>query len=330
MKKIGLLLLFPIVILTALMAIVYLPGNKAFSSSEKTKSFTINQGDGLVSVAKRLKSADLIRSEANFVINSYLLGLNRRIQSGTFYLSPSMTPGEIITRLSQGGSHDYWLKFKEGWRLEEIAQNLPPESPVTAAEFLAASQGQEGYLFPDSYLIPYSYTPNQVVSLLRSHFQEKLASASQDKTNFSLGDDHDYVILASILEREGRSLESKKMIAGILMNRLTHNSAPMPLQVDATVQYARDSKASRSNPTPPFTFWQPLLKDDLSIKSAYNTYQTNGLPPAPICNPGYDSLFAAYHPSDSQYFFYITGNDGKMYYAQTADEHNANVAKYLR
>jgi len=96
------------------------------------------------------------------------------------------------------------------------------------------------------------------------------------------------------------------------------------LQVDASVQYARDTK------TKPKEYWQPVAKSDLSIVSPFNTYKNPGLPPAPICSPGYNSIYAAFHPISSNYLYYITGNDNLMHYATTLDEHNANIAKYLK
>jgi UPF0755 protein len=98
----------------------------------------------------------------------------------------------------------------------------------------------------------------------------------------------------------------------------------MALQVDATVQYARDSQSK------PEKYWSPLSSSNLQIKSAYNTYQNPGLPPAPICNPGADSINAALNPTASDYIFYITGNDGQMYYAKTLSQHNQNIANHLR
>jgi len=304
-------------------------GNRPPQSRPQTKVFTINQGDSLLSVARRLKTNGLIASEAGFLLNSYLLGLNRKIQSGTFYLSTSQTARSLIIRLSKGGSQDYWLKVKDGWRTEEIAQNLPPDSTLSSDDFLAAAASQEGYLFPDSYLVPRRYTAPQVVDLLKSNFQQKLTLASTDSTNNHLTDPFDLLILASLLEREGKSRESKQMISGILVNRLS-SSPPMLLQVDATVQYARDRRDFRQSNLSSFSFWQPVTKPDLAIASPFNTYQNLGLPPSPICNPGFDSLFAAYHPLPSDYFYYITGKDGKMYYAKTLEEHNANISKYLR
>jgi len=110
-------------------------------------------------------------------------------------------------------------------------------------------------------------------------------------------------------------------VAGIINNRL---KIGMALQIDATVQYARDSK------THPAKYWLVLTKNDLTINSPFNTYKNPGLPPSPICSPGLDSLFAAQNPTPSDYLYYIHGTDGTMHYAKTLTEHNLNISKYLK
>jgi UPF0755 protein len=135
--------------------------------------------------------------------------------------------------------------------------------------------------------------------------------------------DSDAVILASLIEREGRLLKSKQMISGIIFNRLKEG---MPLQIDATVQYARDSQNKSVS-----KYWQPVTSEQIKqTNSSFNTYQNPGLPPRPICNPGYNSLYAAFHPTESDYLYYITSDDGVMYYAKTLSEHNANIANHLK
>lgn len=275
----------------------------AVSSSQ---NFVINPGDGADLISTRLWQNGIIRNKYVFLIIARLSKQNGNLRAGLFKLSPSMTPQEIIKELTTGGNHDYWLKIIEGQRIEEIGDQFQKD--------------QEGYIFPDSYLIPEDYTPANIYSLISKNFAKQFSQAKEGATNLKL-DDQQAVILASLLEREARSLISKQNVAGILLNRLDIN---MALQLDATVQYARDTI---KNPT---KYWLPITKNDLAIDSKYNTYIHPGLPPTPICNPGYDSLYAVFHPIVSDNFFYITGNDNQMHYAKTLDEHNANIAKYLK
>ena len=174
-------------------------------------------------------------------------------------------------------------------------------------------KSKTGDIFPDSYLVPDYYNLDEFLSLVRKNYLQKAG-----KLKLSPND----IILASLIEREGKTLEDKKMIAGILKNRLIAN---MPLQVDASAQYARDSMRPY-----PAKFWLPPSSVDLKIKSAYNTYLNLGLPPTPICNPSLNSLIASINPTQSDFLFYIHDRSGQPHYAQTLDEHNSNILKYLK
>lgn len=301
MKKV--FIAFPVGIFLSILAFVW--SLKPLSGDTQSRQFTVNQGDGLSLIASRLESQQLIRHRFSFILWSYLQGLHRRLQAGSFSLASSMSVPQMVLRLSTGGSHDYWLKIIGGSRLEELDPKI--------------SSGRLGYLFPDNYLIPQHFSSDQILAIIYQNFDRQFLQAKSDSvTTLS---DAEVVILASLVEREARLLPTKQIIAGILLNRL---QIGMALQVDATVQYAKD------NFRKPPKYWQPINRSDLKIVSAYNTYLHPGLPPGPICNPGYDSLYAVFHPTPSDYLYYITDNHGQMHYARTLEEHNANVATYLR
>lgn len=291
-------------------------GSLPVSSDSTPRPFVVYKGDGLSAIGQRLEQNHLARSRYVFYVTAYFLGLHRQLKAGTFDLSTSMTPAQITTKLTIGGSTDYWLRLPEGQRNLEYLPLISPH--FNSVLFL--SQAKEGYLFPDSYLIPAQFTLDQFLELVTSNFNAKLAQAKVNPTTTL--DDSQSLILASILEREARTIETKKMIAGIIQNRLRIN---MALQVDATVQYALGNKLPH-----PTDYWHVVDRADLKFKSPYNTYLAPGLPPAPICNPGLDSLVAAYHPTSTDNLYYITGSDNQMHYAKTLDDHNRNIAKYLR
>jgi UPF0755 protein len=130
------------------------------------------------------------------------------------------------------------------------------------------------------------------------------------------------ITLASIIEREGQTNEDRPVIAGILMNRL---EAGWPLQADATLQYALGYQSKDK------TWWKKTLYDeDKKINSPYNTYANPGLPPGPISNPGLASIQAAIYPKKTDYWYYLHDPAGGVHYAITLEEHNANIAKFLR
>lgn len=295
--------------------------NRPVSSDESNKIFTINSGEGIKSIAQSLENSKLIRNKYVFFYYSYTLGLNKKIQAGNFKLSQNLSTKEIAIKLTKGGVTDYWVKILEGLRVEELTDIFPDNTSIKSTDFIKAVKSKEGYIFPDSYLIPQYFTLDQVISTIQSNFDKKFTQAKVDATNNQLTDKQ-ILVLASIIEHEARTLKVKQGVAGVLMNRLNSN---MPLQSDVTVQYARDTQRK------PTKYWEDLAAADIkSIVSPYNTYQNPDLPPGPICNPGYDSIYAAFHPTESDYLFYLTGSDGVMYYAKTLEQHNANIANHLK
>ena len=322
MKKIlPILLIFVALLIMAGIAFISINSQPAPNQKSSTVSFIVKKGEGISSLSQRLESTGIIRNKYVFIFYARQLGLANKLKAGKFDLKTDVNVQQLIEQLVKGGTLDYWVKIIDGSRLEEVSVVIPSDASFTPKEFEVKAKEKLGTLYPDSYLIPNNYSADQVIELIEKNFDKKFNEAKVGATNLTMTD-QEIIILASLLEREGRSLESKRNIAGILLNRL---KLGMPLQVDASVQYARDSKIPR-----PKTYWEPALKADLSINSPYNTYKNVGLTPTPICNPGYNSLYATLHPIESDNIFYITGNDNKMHYAKTLDEHNTNVAKYLK
>lgn len=274
-------------------------------SQTKKQEFVVSQGEGVATIASRLLQNHLIKSDYVFLIHSRLLSLSSKLQAGTFRLSPSMGSTEIIKRLTSKGSTDLWVKIPEGSRNEEL------DLPYSKDELLI--KRKTGSLFPDSYLVPDYFNLDEFLAQVDRNYKQKTKDLNLTPSD---------IILASLLEREGGRLEDKKIIAGILQNRL---QAGMPLQIDATVQYVRDSQLPR-----PKSFWQPISKSELKLSSPYNTYLNPGLPPSPICNPSLNSLVAVKNPTQTNYYYYIHESDGTPHYAITLTEHNENIVKYLK
>lgn len=283
-------------------------------------TFVITPGAGINTIAKNLEKERLIRSGLVFFIRVKLSGIEKRIQYGDFRLTRQMSAQKIAEELTHG-TVDVWVTIIEGTRIEEIAQVISQSLDIPEAVFLTTAQNKEGYLFPDTYLLPKTAKAQQVVAILENNFNRKVNKSIRQgftKNNLSL---HEGLTLASLLEREAQSLKDKKMVAGILFNRLRIN---MPLQVDATVQYALGYNSDEHS------WWKKNLSaNDLKIDSLYNTYLYPGLPPGPIANPGLEAIQAVAEPTVSNYLYYLTDNNGKMHYGVTLQEHNANIAHYL-
>lgn len=204
---------------------------------------------------------------------------------------------------------DYPVTIPEGKRREEIAQLVAAQGICSAADFMAASTGKEGYLFPDTYRF-YKNTPaSQVVSQMTSDFTTRTSSLHLKPET---------VVLASIVERESLNNTDRPLIAGIYSHRL---SIGMKLQSDPTVEYGRDSLAQGTGLLT--TYWKPITAADYqSVNSAYNTYLIAALPPTAIANPGLPSLEAAANPTSTDQLFFLYKNN-KLFTSKTLQEHLA-------
>lgn len=293
-------------------------GTSAVNPQDKTqKMFIIQPGEGVNSIADRLKEEGLITDALVFSFIVRKEGYEKKIQAGDFRLSPSMNPQQIAETLTTGVI-DIWITIPEGKRAEEIADILKENIPTYNDSWRQELVLREGYLFPDTYLIPKDATIDTIISIMTNNFEQRYAQATEEKT--SNRSQKEIVILASLIEREGRHDEDRFLIASVLENRL---DIGMALQIDATVQYALGYQPQQK------LWWkQGVTFNDLKINSPYNTYLHPGLPPGPIANPGMEALEAAANPSETDYLYYITDKNGINRYAKTYEEHNANIKRY--
>lgn len=281
--------------------------------------FVVKRGESVQSIVNRLAAERLIRSRVVFFLLIKLQQADGKIQAGDFRLKRSMTAQEVLKEL-QHGAIDVWVTILEGWRAEEIAERLSKDLRISPREFLAVAK--EGYMFPDTYLLPKDASASAIVGILERNFDRRVPKSLREKASDIGLSFEDVVILASLVEREGRTKEDKRMIAGILLNRLRKG---MKLDVDATLQYIIGYDASER------TWWKKgLTNEHKQIDSPYNTYMYKGLPPGPICNPGLSSIEATLDPIPSDYLFYLHDKQGNPHYAKTLDEHERNIARYLR
>jgi len=294
--------------------------------SQETQIFVVSQGWSVSQIARELKAAGLIKTPLAFQIITFKLGIRDKLQAGDFRLSPAMSLTEIAENLTHG-TLDIWVTVPEGLRKEEIAQLIfrvfsERQAEFNMQEFARLTEKTEGYLFPDTYLLPKEASVSSVVRILEGTFEQKYAtlvsttSLSKKQT----------VTLASLVEREAKHQEDRPIIAGILLKRLKKG---WPLQVDAAAQYIR-ANAECKMQNAKCEWWPQVSKADLELASLYNTYENLGLPPAPICNPGLASLKAVANPQESEYWYYLADTSGKTYYAKTLEEHEENIEKYLQ
>jgi len=313
-------LLFLIVILGGGFYLYFKEGTLPVNQKEPaSKIFVIQKGDSLSSIAKKLANEELIRNRIVFYLIIKNMGIDKNIQAGDFRLSTAMNVYQIAETLTHG-TLDVWITLIEGLRKEEIAQVVSQNLGMPEVEF--SKYGKEGYLFPDTYLIPREATAESIVQILKNNFENKFDAALKQKAKVKGLSEYETIIIASLVEREARLSEDRPLVASVILNRF---KAGMKLDIDATVQYALGYQPLEK------TWWKKdLTQDDLKIDSPYNTYTNPGLQPGPISNPGLASIKAVVEAPETDYVFYVSDSSGKLHFAKTLEEHNENVRKYLQ
>lgn len=298
---------------------------------EGNERFLITKGMSATQIGNKLSEEKIIKNSFAFKFYTQLTGKSQEIQAGEYSLPKNKNLYLVIAEILKGPSQ-VWVTVPEGLRREEIAFKFADGLGKTGSErsafideFIKDTQGKEGYLFPDTYLVAKDISVIKVVSAMENTFEKQTSDFQKDIENsqFSL---NQIVTIASLIEREAKGVEERPMIAGVILNRLKDG---WPLQIDAAVQYAIASKKLEKGLLEPGKYWAVLTKEDLEIASPFNTYAKAGIPPSPISNPGITSLEAAVYPTSNDYYFYIHDDSGQIHFAKTIEEHNANVRKYL-
>ncbi|MDR2356078.1 MAG: endolytic transglycosylase MltG [Clostridiales Family XIII bacterium] len=279
------------------------PVNAADTANVKV---TIPQGAGTLAIAEILKDADLIRNETLFRVKSKTDGLDGRYKAGVYFLTRDMSMRQIMEALETGAKAETnRFTIPEGLTVAETAETLAEAGLIEAADFIAetetgdfgayrfldgAAGGLEGYLYPETYDVYTDATARDLIDRMLAHFDKLFTEECYGKAEALGLSVHEIVTIASLIERETRVPEERALVASVIRNRLAKG---MPLQIDATVQYALGEQKER------------LSYADLEIDSPYNTYKIEGLPPGPICSPRIECIEAALNPADTDYLYYV-------------------------
>ncbi len=280
-------------------------------------TLSVTPGTSVRHEAALLKESGVIRSTFLFRVLFRLMPSTHGVQSGSYDFPKPIGELRLAWDLAHGSSEvpAVRITFPEGTTVRQMGHMLGKVIPsIDEQKFDSLAVPDEGYLFPDTYFLRPNATAAEVIALLKFNFTDHVDSLKEKFAAFGKSE-HDVLIMASLLEGEGKTQADKEMIAGILWHRI---AIGMPLQVDAPFGYIYGT-----------TGYAPTAQD-LGDNSAYNTYRYKGLPPTPINNPGVVSITAALTPTTSEYLYYLTGTDGKMHYARTFAEHIQNQKKYLR
>ncbi len=294
------------------------------AGSGPTVPVTVSAHEGFSDIAGALSANHLLRSRMVFEAAALLSGVAFRVPSGTYLLSSDMSVPEILRELSRG-PRTVTVTIPEGSDLYQIDRTLADAGVITRGALIgfAADGNLEGWLFPDTYQFFEGSDIATVVQKFLDNFAAKAGSLLPADPSLA----ERTLTLASLIEQEAPDAHNESMIAGIIEKRL---KAGMPLQIDATVCYAKQIALPGE-----VVDCSALTHGDFAssspYRSPYNTYLYKGLPPGPIGNPGIVAITAAIHPIASPYWYYLSDPaTGKIIYAATLAEQETNIKKYLR
>lgn len=312
MKKLLLLIL-----LIGMAATVFLYDyaiNQPLKISEDTL-FLVNKGDSLNKIAQSLQDKKLVNDKYIFILFSKINRIYPQIKAGEYLFNGEFSIKQTAEKLSSGKVYLRKVTFPEGLTSTEIAKILHKENFLSKDEFAAPA---EGSILPETYAYMRDDSPEKIIKQAQKAMQNVLEQAWQERDqNLPLQSKEELLILASIVEKETGIGMERAQVASVFVNRLRLG---MLLQTDPTVIYALTNGKEDLN--------RPLTRKDLSIDSPYNTYKYAGLPPTPICNPGKDAIYAAAHPSETPYLYFVASGNGGHNFATTLSEHNENVRKW--
>jgi len=315
--------------------LIYLP-----AGPEKETFVEIAPGSTSNQIAAQLEQASVIRSRYAFDLVR-IWKHSSTLKAGEYRFDRPVPVTEVYARIAHGDVFTLPVTLPEGSTRFDIAAKVASAGfpNVTQENFLAATVSQtaliadldphakslEGYLFPDTYRFPRKVTSLQIVATMVRRFRAVASQLEIEKNALPLqtvGNIHDLVTLASLIERETAVAAERPLVASVLTNRLKKN---MPLMTDPAVIYGLQVEGKWRG-----AIYASDLKDP-KHDTPYNTYRHSGLPPGPVGNPGFASLRAALHPAATDYLYFVAAGadpQGKSRFAATLDQHNKNVASY--
>ncbi len=284
------------------------------------------RGTSTRSLAELLESSGVVRSRWHFLAARALNPI-ASLKAGEYSFNQSMTPNQILGKLMRGEVHYYTLMVPEGYNMFDVAKAVEDLGLVKAQDFLKVARKSylirdlsptapslEGFLFPASYHVTRRMTAEQICKQMTDQFRR------QWRTLGAKGDPIRTVTLASLVEKETGVKAERPVVASVFENRIAKG---MKLECDPTTVYAALLTS----------VWRDVIhRSDLDRKHPYNTYQTTGLPPGPIANPGLASLKAAVTPAESNFLFFVARPDGSggHNFSDTLSGHNRAVEQYRR
>jgi len=278
------------------------------SIPKQTQRIVILPNMSAKQIGKLLKRSKLILDEEIFRWMIFFTNTEKKLKPGVYEISFSLTTLPIIHSFVRGPKA-IKVTIPEGFTTEQIAERLYEKKVISdPIEFISyvKTNNLEGYLFPETYFFTTEQNIKTIVDRMLNEFYNNYKPEFTKRAYELKLTTHQVVVLASIIEKEGKSFEEKRLISGVFHNRLRKG---WYLESCATVRYALKK------------FKEPLTYKDLQVNSVYNTYKRLGLPPHPICNPGLDSIKAALYPAETDAMFFFTPNNNTHIFSRYYNQH---------
>lgn len=292
----------------------------------KKNEVEIPKGTTFRQVGDILLREKLIRDKTVFLLLGRVSGADRKIRAGYYPIWSNMSPLDIFRAIRKGKIIEYEIQVIEGDSLPEIAEKFSKAGVASIDQVMILSKNPEflsshkieapsieGYVFPDTYMIPKGVSAEEAIGTMIDKMREKytdkvLARMAQLKIS-----ENQMLTLASIIEKEAVADSDRPLISAVYHNRLRKH---MPLQADPTAIYGVKSSKER------------ITRKDLLRKTNYNTYVIQGLPPGPIASPGMKSIIAALYPANVPYLYFVSYDDQTHRFSTTIAEHEEAVRLY--
>jgi len=295
--------------------------------AQQVVEVTIPRGATLQAAAETLAAHGVVTSTRLLRFYARVSARERSIQAGTYRFRAGASVREVLEQLRSGRAPEVRIVVHEGETLRETVAAIEHALDLDSNRLLAAASDSalrnqlgvtaptlEGYLFPSTYFVPVDAEPLDVIRQMTRAFQEQWKpewDARLDTLNMTR---QEVVALASIIEGEVRYGPDRPYVSSVYHNRLERG---MRLQADPTVAYALGER-------------RRLFERDYLVRSPYNTYVVDGLPPGPIGAPSTASIVAALYPAHTNFLYFVARPDGRHVFSRTYAEHRRAVAEIRR
>jgi UPF0755 protein len=287
------------------------------SPAKQETVVVLARGAGLAEIASQLRAARVIEQPWMFRLAVRVLDRDRELKAGEYAFPSRVTPGTVIGMLSAGQTVARRLTIAEGLTVADVFRMLE-ETDALSGEL--PELPPEGSLLPETYFYALGDDRAEMVRRMRRSMGEVLERLWAERApDLPVSSPEDALILASIVDKETSVPEERRKVAAVFVNRLRQG---MRLQSDPTVIYGLTNGEGRLG--------RELTRNDWEHASDFNTYRIAGLPPAPIANPGRESIAAVLDPADVDYLYFVADGSGGHAFARTLEEHNRNVATWRR